>query len=83
MKLGVSPDIQTGYLLLNLLMMMKISLLVVVLVIIKKKNQFLILLDKNIIFWDLRTGKSIGAIFGPKILGDSIDYKDKQVAIYI
>eukprot|EP00828_Plagiopyla_frontata_P024166 TRINITY_DN30863_c0_g1_i1.p2 TRINITY_DN30863_c0_g1~~TRINITY_DN30863_c0_g1_i1.p2 ORF type:complete len:159 (-),score=17.78 TRINITY_DN30863_c0_g1_i1:179-655(-) len=36
--------------------------------------------DKNIFFWDLRSKHSVNKIFGPKILGDSLDYKNNQPA---
>jgi len=32
--------------------------------------------DANIHVWDTRTEKSIGSFFGPKIGGDTIDYKN-------
>lgn len=35
--------------------------------------------DGNVHIWDLRVRKSIGAIFGPNISGDTLDYMDQEI----
>ncbi|KRX01594.1 WD40-repeat-containing domain [Pseudocohnilembus persalinus] len=35
--------------------------------------------DSNVHFWDQRTKKSIKSFFGPKVSGESLDYKNGQI----
>lgn len=35
--------------------------------------------DTNIIIWDIREKKSVKTFLGPKIAGDSIDYKNGKI----
>jgi COMPASS component SWD3 len=37
--------------------------------------------DSNVYIWDLKTGKSIGNINGPKISGDSLDFKNGLILV--
>lgn len=35
--------------------------------------------DNTVLFWDLRTGKSTGYIYGPYTYGDSLDFRDDLI----
>jgi COMPASS component SWD3 len=35
--------------------------------------------DTNVLFWDLRDGKPVRSFIGPKITGESIDFKEGKI----